>query len=117
MNLNALTAHELLDLLKDRKTTGPEILQSVRGQIEKSDPQVKAYVRLTGAEKNKKNLEDGKRAPIPIAIKDNICIRNEETTCCSKILKGFKPPYNATVIDKLEASGSVFIGQANMDEF
>ncbi len=58
-----------------------------------------------------------KTCGVPIAIKDNICVKDEPTTCASKILKGFKPPYNATVINKLHQAGANILGQTNMDEF
>ncbi|MGB2705401.1 MAG: Asp-tRNA(Asn)/Glu-tRNA(Gln) amidotransferase subunit GatA [Candidatus Omnitrophota bacterium] len=64
---------------------------------------------------NKENLLQ--KAATPIAIKDNICVKDEPTTCASKILKGFKPPYDATVITKLKAAGFALIGKTNMDEF
>ena len=50
-------------------------------------------------------------------MKDNLCTTGIETTCSSRILKGFRPPYNATVVDRLEAAGAVFSGKANLDEF
>ena len=56
-------------------------------------------------------------AGIPLALKDNLCTTGIETTCSSQILKGFVPPYNATVVEKLDAAGSVFVGKANLDEF
>jgi len=56
-------------------------------------------------------------AGIPLALKDNLCTLGVETTCSSKILQGFKPPYSATVVDRLQAAGSVFVGKANLDEF
>src|SRR5690606_10811198 len=56
-------------------------------------------------------------AGLPIAIKDNICIRGRETTCASKILAGHVPPYDATVIEKLKQAGAAIFGQCNMDEF
>ncbi|MFA5060262.1 MAG: Asp-tRNA(Asn)/Glu-tRNA(Gln) amidotransferase subunit GatA [Candidatus Omnitrophota bacterium] len=116
MNLNELTAHELLELLKAKKTNAQEIFSSFRQQIQKVDGRVKAFVRLHEQD-NKENSTNGKLAGIPIAIKDNICINGAETTCASHILKGFKPPYDATVIEKLKKSGTNFLGQVNMDEF
>ncbi|MCK5214675.1 MAG: Asp-tRNA(Asn)/Glu-tRNA(Gln) amidotransferase subunit GatA [Candidatus Omnitrophica bacterium] len=80
-----------------------------------NDKKVNAYVRLSDSAPESKTNPGA--LPIPIAIKDNICIKNVETTCSSKILGGFKPPYNATVINKLINSGSSIIGQTNMDEF
>ena len=59
----------------------------------------------------------GPLAGVPIALKDNMCTRGVPTTCSSKILEGWKPPYNATVVDKLFAAGAVFVGKTNLDEF
>lgn len=59
----------------------------------------------------------GPLAGLPIAIKDLLCVKGEPTTCGSRMLKGFKPPYDATVIEKLRAAGAVLYGKANMDEF
>jgi len=59
----------------------------------------------------------GPLAGVPVAIKDNICVKDEPTTCGSNVLKGFKPPYDATVIEKLRNAGAVIFGKANMDEF
>jgi len=113
MKLNELTAHELLDLLKQKKTPIGDIEKSVRDTIKQCDEKIKAYVRPY-----KKGADTKSDAiPIPIAIKDNMCVKEHETTCCSKILSGFKPPYNATVIEKLIESGAVIIGNTNMDEF
>jgi aspartyl-tRNA(Asn)/glutamyl-tRNA(Gln) amidotransferase subunit A len=116
MELNKLTAHELLDLIDKKETTPGEILGAIHTQIGKSDKDVKAYVRLNENKVDPASI-DGKHAPIPIGIKDNMCILDEETTCSSKILKGFKAPYDATVIDKLKESGAILIGNTNMDEF
>ena len=116
MDTHHLTAHELVDLIKAKKTTPAKIYNSIRGQIAKSEKKVKAYVRLN-ENGSKNNSSEDSPFPIPIGIKDNMCIIDNETTCCSQILKGFKAPYNATVIDKLKESGAILIGNTNMDEF
>jgi aspartyl-tRNA(Asn)/glutamyl-tRNA(Gln) amidotransferase subunit A len=113
MNLQQLTAHEILDLIKQEKTSSQEVFDSVSTQIERSDSKVKAYVRLN----SEKPQFNSSAYPIPIAIKDNICVEGVETTCASKILKGFKPLYDATVVRQLKESGALFVGNANMDEF
>jgi aspartyl-tRNA(Asn)/glutamyl-tRNA(Gln) amidotransferase subunit A len=117
MDYHQCTAHEILDLIKQGTVTVNEVYASVKDQIDRTDRQVNAYVRSYPQSDEK--LQDRSRYPypIPIAIKDNICIKGQETTCASHILNGFKPPYNATVIEKLEKSGAIFLGNANMDEF
>lgn len=116
MNLNQLTAHELLDLIREKKTTPQEVCDAVLAQIRTSDPQIKAYVRLK-ANPHPPQSSGSLSMPIPIGIKDNICVTGEPTTCCSRILEGFKPPYDATVIRKLKNAGAFLIGSTNMDEF
>ncbi|MGE0267250.1 MAG: Asp-tRNA(Asn)/Glu-tRNA(Gln) amidotransferase subunit GatA [Candidatus Omnitrophota bacterium] len=113
MNLNELTAHELLDLIQDKKTSSKEIHQAVLNQINTHDDKVKAYLRIN----QPTDYNESSAFPIPIAIKDNMCMTGIETTCASNILKGFKSPYDATVIKKLKESGSILIGNTNMDEF
>ena len=121
MELNSLTAHELLSLLKENKTNLKQIIDSLNKRIQVVDSKVKSYVRLTDSLRHPTpntqhltpNLKD-----IPISIKDNICTQDYNTECCSKILEGFKPPYNATVIRKLKENGAaIFPVKTNMDEF
>jgi len=115
MNLNERTAHELLDLIKAKKTTSLTIWDSLHQAIKAHDQKINAYTKLCDKPQNE-NFQDGS-IPIPISIKDNICMKDFETTCASHILEGFKPPYDATVIEKLKKAGTPFIGHLNMDEF
>ncbi len=114
MNLNELTAHELIDQISSSQISPQDVHKSVRDQIDAVDSKVKAYLRLND---NPQNYDAASPYPIPIAIKDNMCMQGIETTCASKILQGFKSPYDATVIRKLKDSGAILVGNTNMDEF
>ncbi|MDP2044119.1 MAG: amidase family protein, partial [Candidatus Omnitrophota bacterium] len=106
MQLNQLTAHELLDKLENKQATPETILDSLYARIEKVEPKVKAYVReksghLDSRLRGNDNVKI-EASPfsllkgLPITIKDNICTEGMNTECCSKILEGFRPPYDAT---------------------
>jgi aspartyl-tRNA(Asn)/glutamyl-tRNA(Gln) amidotransferase subunit A len=116
MELQRLTAHEILDLIHSKKTSAADVYTAVRGQIDRCEKNIKAFVRLNETCPDLA-FQQNSSHPIPIGIKDNMCILNEETTCSSKILKGFKSPYDATVISKLKKSGAILLGNTNMDEF
>ncbi|MDD5409340.1 MAG: amidase family protein, partial [Candidatus Omnitrophica bacterium] len=120
MELNQLTAHELLDKLKNQQAALGSILDALYARIQAVEPKVKAYARF------KPNDNPGLKPPraggflggLPVTIKDNICTEGLNTECCSKILCNFRPPYDATVINKLKTSGGgIFPLKANMDEF
>ena len=122
MELNKLTAHELLERIRNKQSTAGEITSSLENRIKQLDSGVKAYVRLSGS--SFQNLQASLANPqpilkgIPVTIKDNICTEGYNTECCSRILQGFRPPYDATVIKKLKEAGAVILGaKANMDEF
>ncbi|MCM8796172.1 MAG: amidase family protein, partial [Candidatus Omnitrophica bacterium] len=110
--LNQLTAHELIKKLEDKEITAEEILIALKKRIEELDSKIRAYVRLKEIDKVTSGPGNTAMAPLkglPITIKDNICTEGINTECCSKILMGFKPPYDATVIKKLKEAGvSIF---------
>ena len=121
-----LTIHELHEKLKKKEITSKELSEAVFKRIDSVDNKVKAYLSvakdeaLKQAEDADKEIKAGKVKPltgIPIAIKDNVCIDGVKTTCASKILENFIPPYDATVITKLKNNGYVLTGKTNMDEF
>lgn len=120
MELYRLTAHELLDKLGKKEISSPDLISSVWDRIKDKDGLVKAYVRLADrpADFKPASGKSGALAGIPISIKDNICTQALNTECCSKILTGFKPPYDATVIKKLKDAGAIILDtKTNMDEF
>ena len=104
-----------------------EITRSALTQIEKKEEQIGSFVTvceeraLKKAEEVDKKIAAGEQlsplAGIPVGVKDNICTEGILTTCSSKMLYNFVPPYNATVVDKLENADAVIIGKCNMDEF
>ncbi|KAF0133652.1 MAG: aspartyl-tRNA(Asn)/glutamyl-tRNA (Gln) amidotransferase subunit A [Candidatus Saganbacteria bacterium] len=125
--MNSLTAHELHQLLLNKKVSSVEITEAVFKQIEKNEDKVKAYVSLTkekalkNAEEADKRIRSGENIPplcgIPIAIKDNMCTKGTRTTCSSKILNNYLPPYDATIVKKLDDLLAVPTGKTNLDEF
>lgn len=116
--LYLLTAHELQAKIGREETSPSKILESLFKRIGDIDKRIKAFVRLNEECVSKiPEKKKGKLYGIPVLVKDNICVKDEETTCGSKILKGFKPPYDATVITRLKDEGAILIGKANMDEF
>jgi aspartyl-tRNA(Asn)/glutamyl-tRNA(Gln) amidotransferase subunit A len=127
MELFDRTIHELHDMLKKGDTTSQAVTDSVLNRIKAVDGKVKAYITVTEEAARKQAEEADKRIKagdtsspllgIPIAVKDNMCTDGIRTTCASKILGNFTPPYDATVVRKLKQAGYVLCGKPNMDEF
>jgi aspartyl-tRNA(Asn)/glutamyl-tRNA(Gln) amidotransferase subunit A len=122
MELYNLSVVELSEKLKNKELDADSLYKDLLKRIKSVEDKVKAFVRYNEKPchliKNKDNYPPNKGLyGLPVAIKDNICLKGKETTCASKILQGFKAPYDATVISKLKEAGASFIGQTNMDEF
>lgn len=117
MNFYELTAHALTDKLHSGQVSAETLYHSLSQRIKDNDGPVHAYVLFQEEFPGIQDSAPKKFRGLPIAVKDNICVKGMETTCCSRILKGFKPPYDATVIGKLRSQGMVVQGHTNMDEF
>lgn len=127
MELNSLTIHEIVNKIKSKEVTIREVLDSVYSRIDAVESKINAYITLTKeyayirADQLQKKLDAGEDigflGGVPIAIKDNICMKDVKTTCASKMLENFVSPYDATVIERLESAGAIIIGKTNMDEF
>ncbi len=114
-----LTANQIKEEYKKGRLKPEDVVNSLFKRVDSVENKVKAFAHLDKDEIL--NVGAGPCARplhgIPVAIKDNICVKGQLTTCASKVLKGFKPPYNATVIEKLKKAGAVLFGKTNMDEF
>ncbi len=127
MSVLRQSATELLAKLNAGEVTSVELTQAHLDQIKQHDGQVKAFLRVDPAaalarakeidERRKAKKPLGLLGGLPVAIKDLLCTEGETTTCGSKMLEHFRPPYDATVIKKLKAADAVLIGKTNLDEF
>ncbi|MDD4860293.1 MAG: Asp-tRNA(Asn)/Glu-tRNA(Gln) amidotransferase subunit GatA [Dehalococcoidales bacterium] len=126
INHTQLTIHEAHKLLFSKQVSSVELTRSYLERIRKVEPQVHALVTvieeqaLQQAQQSDARIASGDINPltgIPMIIKDNMCTKGVRTTCSSKMLANFVPPYDANVVTKLNAAGAVIMGKANMDEF
>jgi aspartyl-tRNA(Asn)/glutamyl-tRNA(Gln) amidotransferase subunit A len=126
MELFELTLHELHDKLAKREVSSVEATRALLARIEATDSRVNAYITVTpdeaiaAAEAADRRIAAGAIAPltgIPVALKDIFVTRGIRTTCGSKILGNFIPPYDGTVVAKLREAGAVIVGKLNQDEF
>lgn len=125
-NLTDLTISEALAKLRAGAISSVELTQAHLAQIERLEPQIRAFITQTpelaleqarAADAARARGEDGPLLGVPLAIKDVLSTQGIETTCASKILKGYIPVFDATAIARLKAAGMVMLGKLNMDEF
>jgi len=127
VELYELSAHELHELIRNKKVSVKEVTEAILNRINTVEPVIDSYITITGeqalkkAEEVQKKLDDGGQVPllagIPMALKDNLCTEGIKTTCASKMLENFIPPYSATAVKKLEEEDTILLGKLNMDEF
>lgn len=126
MDLHSLTIHELHDHLIRKEASATETVTAYLQRIERIDPLLNSFVTSMGQEalreaqlydNGRKNLDSSPLAGVPLGIKDVICTKGFRTTCASRILENFVPPYDATVTERLHKAGAILLGKTNMDEF
>jgi len=127
MTVHHLTLHELHDRLRSRELSAVEVAEALFDRIEATDGAIGAYLAVC----REQGMEDARRADqrlaagdasskllgIPVALKDVLLTGGVATTCASKILQGFTPPYDGTAVRRLKEAGAVVLGKTNMDEF
>ena len=127
MNITELTVHELQEKIKNKEITITEINEAYIKQIKEKEPEVQAFITelteegMEQAKKIQERIDNGENvgdlAGIPIGIKDIICTKGIKTTAGSKMLENFVAPYDATVMNKINAEEMINLGKLNMDEF
>src|SRR4051812_7863044 len=121
------TATELLALQASGKASAAEVADAFLAAIREREPTLRAFTLVDEESarkqaaavdaKRKAGQPLGKLAGVPVAVKDVLCTRGVRTTCSSKILANFVPPYDADVVERLKAADAVIVGKTNMDEF
>src|SRR4051812_35682158 len=127
MNLKNITAEKLVALYRNRDLSVTEVIKSVYEEIDRVDDDVRAFLALCP----ERALDEARRldakiasgeplealSGVPVAIKDNMVVRDLATTCASRVLDGYIPPYTATAVERLRSAGAIVVGKTNCDEF
>ena len=125
-DITRLTVHELVEKLNKNELSSEEIVKAYKARIEDKEKDVKAFITTTldeaekeagKADEERKSGAKSSFAGVPIGIKDNLCTNGVKTTCASKMLENFVAPYDATVMEKINAEEMIDLGKLNMDEF
>jgi aspartyl-tRNA(Asn)/glutamyl-tRNA(Gln) amidotransferase subunit A len=126
LDVLSLSARRIAELVSSGALSPVDVVEAYLGRAKRLNPKINAFITIAeehamrSAEELERSLKKGFRGKlvgVPIAVKDVISTKGIETTCASKILKGYVPPYDATVIRRLKAEGAIVIGKTNMDEF
>lgn len=126
MDITKLTIKEARKLLDEKKISAAELTNIYMERIKNLDGKVDAYLTvceekaIEQANEAQKQIDSGNShmlCGIPLSIKDNICIEGTKTTCASKMLEDFVPPYTATAVNRLNSQNAVILGKTNLDEF
>ncbi|MEM0320507.1 MAG: amidase, partial [Candidatus Nezhaarchaeales archaeon] len=126
MNVLSLTAKQIAELVLTGSLSPVDVVEAYLDRAKRLNPKINAFITIAeeqarrSAEELEKRLRkgfSGKFVGVPVAVKDVISTKGIETTCASRVLKGYIPPYDATVIRRLKAEGAIVMGKTNMDEF
>src|ERR1051326_524183 len=127
MKLKDITSDKLVALYKNRDLSVTEVITNVYEEIERTDKDVRAFISICPdralEEARRMDVKIGAGEPleplagVPVAIKDNMTIRDMRTTCASRVLESYVPPYTATAVERLRGAGAIVVGKTNCDEF
>ncbi len=122
-----MTASQTIEAIRSRSVSAEQTVRTCVERIERTHDRVNAFLYVDAGRAVRRATEidaalargedPGPLAGLPIALKDNLCTTFAPTTCASRILDGFRPPYDAHVVERLEAAGAIIIGKSNLDEF